>query len=159
MKKAAPATVELEMAEESDDPDSDEDDQEDRTPRKPVGKVFKSSIAVGSTAKASSVAKAAAKYRAGRTSGAKRKAERSPSPQSVSAAVGLTSGTDAELMAKLDSEMQRVQKKLGPPFNACLFGLEVSRHMNGEKLGVRLVAVWGSKPSVFIRVGGIVPGL
>ena len=42
---------------------------------------------------------------------------------------------------QLDGEMQKVQDKLGPPFQVCLSHLSVTRCLSGEKLGVRLASV------------------
>ena len=46
--------------------------------------------------------------------------------------------------ATLDSEMQRVQDKLGPPFQPCLAGLSADRILAGEKLGVRVASARAS---------------
>ena len=47
---------------------------------------------------------------------------------------------DSEEVGPLDSEMAKVQEKLGGAPQVCLRALDVGRFLQGEKLGVRVVA-------------------
>ena len=80
---------------------------------------------------------------AAKSKGAAKKDERSSSLPRSNAKSKSGKG-DPEDYSQLDEDMLIVQKRLGGPLQACLLGLDVSRHLAGEKLGVRVAGVLGS---------------